>query len=417
MVPGSLRGFMERSAMNETFVAGGIELPRPFRALRLGHFGINVADVPAVLRFYTEVLGFRVSDVLDFGPRLDPAKLAELGGDGRGYFLRHGTDHHSFVLFPRWIHNALNGFADEFPEVTLNQITWQVGSLEEVVNGNVWFAEHKERVYRAGRDAPGSNWHAYLFDGEGHVNEIYYGIEQIGWDGRSKPAGVHQVRYHTSPELPHRSEYAEVKAATEAGVDPATGTFGTELLEEKYPVDGVLLARPFKIVRVGPVRLFVDDVARETAFYTDTIGLTLTERVTYRGHQCVFFRANTEHHSIALYPKALRAELGLTETTTLMAFGLQVANYRQLRDALNFFRERGDVTRFLPAELTPGIDYSFLVIDPSGHAMHFYHAMEQIGWDGKPRPAAQRPAIDNDIWPDAIAANGAAGEVFLGPWS
>ena len=29
---------------------------------------------------------------------------------------------------------------------------------------------------------PGSNWNAYPFDPDGHVNEIFYGIEQIGWD-------------------------------------------------------------------------------------------------------------------------------------------------------------------------------------------------------------------------------------------
>ena len=34
---------------------------------------------------------------------------------------------------------------------------------------------------------PGSNWHAYLYDPDGQSNELYYGIEQIGWNGHSKP--------------------------------------------------------------------------------------------------------------------------------------------------------------------------------------------------------------------------------------
>jgi catechol 2,3-dioxygenase-like lactoylglutathione lyase family enzyme len=72
-----------------TYVTGGVDMPRPFRALRLGHFGINVDDVAAALKFYTEVLGFRIADSHDFGPRLEPARLAELGGDGRGYFMRN----------------------------------------------------------------------------------------------------------------------------------------------------------------------------------------------------------------------------------------------------------------------------------------------------------------------------------------
>lgn len=319
------------------------------------------------------------------------------------------------MLFPRRVYDKLNGFATEFPEVTTNQITWQVGSLEEVVNGHAWFKE-RARVHRGGRDAPGSNWHSYLFDGEGHVNEIYYGIEQIGWDGRSKPAALHQTHYRETPELPRRSEYAEIEAATAAGIDPTTGTYGHEAAAETYAVDGVMLARPFKVVRIGPVRLFVDDVAREATFYVETLGLIVTEEVMYHGHRCVFLRANTEHHSLALYPKVLRAELALNPATTLLAFGMQVANYRQLRDSLAYFRARGAVTRFLPRKLSPGIDYSYLVIDPSGHALQLYFAMEQIGWDGRPRPTDTRPTIDNDNWPETVEANGAPGEVLLGPW-
>ena len=33
-----------------------------------------------------------------------------------------------------------------------------------------------------------------------------------------------------------------------------------------------------------------------------------------------------------------------------------------------------------------GMGPSVLAIDPSGHAVQIYHAMEQIGWDGKPKP-------------------------------
>src|SRR6266581_1277436 len=42
---------------------------------------------------------FRISDPLDFGPRLPEDKRASVGTTV-GYFSRHGTDHHSFVFFP-----------------------------------------------------------------------------------------------------------------------------------------------------------------------------------------------------------------------------------------------------------------------------------------------------------------------------
>ena len=298
-------------AVTESFSVGGVELPRPFRVRRLGHFGVDIKDPEAGRRFYEQLLGFRVSDELDMGARIPPELKGKVGSTV-GYFSRHGTDHHSFVWFPREARKALlPEEAKAFPEVTTNQITWQVGSLREVVSGLDYMKRHDVRIRRAGRDTPGSNWHFYPFDPEGHTNELYYGIEQIGWDGCSKPPSLHKISYHKPPDLPHRSEYAEVTQELDTNVDPRTGWRTKEWLEEKYDVGGVLLGRPFKVVRIGPVRLFVKDVDAVVPFYRDTLGLTVTEEVTWHGHRCVFLRCNTEHHTMALYPVALRAELGL----------------------------------------------------------------------------------------------------------
>ena len=166
-----------------------------------------------------------------------------------------------------------------------------------------------------------------------------------------------------------------------------------------------------------PVRLFVSDLEATSAFYRDDLGLTVTEEVQYRGHRCVFLRANTEHHSMALYPIALRDELELNPDSTLMSFGVQVGGYRQLRDAIAFLQANGVKIRHLPPELFPGIDYSAFAIDPDGHAFQLYYYMEQIGWDGKPRPAHLRPQIDNANWPPSVPGQSDTflGEPFLGP--
>ena len=236
--------------------------------------------------------------------------------------MRHGTDHHSYVIFPRPVRSRLRPPIN--PEVCVNQITWQVGSLREVVEGQKWLDELKVKIYRSGRDNPGSNWHVYPVDPDGHTNELYYGIEQIGWDGFSKPKGMHRREYMKAPDLPHRSEYAEVQEGLKAGVDPRSGHAPVERLEEKYDVGGILLGRPFKVTKIGPCRIFVKDVEAATRFYRDILGLTLTEEVTWRGHRCTFLRANAEHHSLALYPLALRAELGLRPDSTMLSMGLQV---------------------------------------------------------------------------------------------
>src|SRR5947207_9113520 len=196
----------EMTTQEAQFNVGGVRLARPFRIRRLGHFGVNVRDPEASRDFYCRLLGFRISDPLDFGPRLPEAARAKVGPT-IGYFARHGTDHHSFVFFPRGAYSALNEWAKK-PQGTINQITWQVGSLREISDAFDWFTRRGKPIRRAGRDLPGSNWHFYPPDPEGHINELYYGIEQIGWDGYSKPREMYGVRYTKPPQLPHKSELA-----------------------------------------------------------------------------------------------------------------------------------------------------------------------------------------------------------------
>jgi len=131
-------------------------------------------------------------------------------------------------------------------------------------------------------------------------------------------------------------------------------------------------------------------------------------------------RANTEHHSLALFPLKLRDSLGLSPHTKCAALGLQLASYRQLRDAVKFFRDNGiEVTESLPHELHPGIEYSATVRDPDGHAIQLYYAMEQIGWDGKPKPRNLRQPRKLNEWPDVLDhdVNAYLGEPFSGPWA
>jgi hypothetical protein len=103
-----------------------------------------------------------------------------------------------------------------------------------------------------------------------------------------------------------------------------------------------------------------------------------------------------------------------------MAFGVQLSNYRQLRDAVSFLRENGvQVRTDLPVELYPGIDYAAYAFDPEGHAIQLYYYMEQVGWDGQPRPASLRPRVDPANWPATLEAmtDTYTGEVLLGPWT
>lgn len=398
------------------FDVGGTLLPRPFKIRRLGHFGFNVVNMDDAYPFYTRLLGFRVSDIRDDGKRLAPDQRASLG-DTRGFFMRYGSDHHAFVLYNKRARDLLDPTRRNPDGVTINQITWQVGSLAEVVNGHHWFVENGLRIRRAGRDMPGSNWHTYLFDPDGHVNELYYGIEQIGWNGHSKPKAMHVREFKDVAPLPQISEFDEVQQALAERIDLLSGHRPGDEAPATHDVDGVLLPQPFKIVRLGPVSLFVEDLDAALAFYRDRLGFVVAEEIVYEGERCVFLRVNTEHHSVALYPMALRSRLGLSAHTSSMALGLQVANYRQLRAAMDFLRAHGARIVELPAEIHPGIDYAAHVLDPDGHTLQIYHQMEQIGWNGQPRPARER-RIARGPWPEALepTSDTYMGEPYLGPW-
>ncbi|NKB19566.1 MAG: extradiol dioxygenase [Alphaproteobacteria bacterium] len=398
---------------------GGVLLDRPFKIRRLGHFGINAIKMEEALHFYHALLGFRIVDIRDPFPegREVPDKLKPFG-DLRGYFFRYSHDHHAFVLYNHRQRGAVDKLGRWRENITVNQITWQVGTLAEAVNGHHWLAERGSNMIRAGRDMPGSNWHTYLMDADWFQNELYYGIEQIGWDGYSKPWDMHNREFKEVAPLPQISEYREVKEALEAGVEMNTGYRDIEPLEEKYDVDGILLGRPFKITKIGPVRLFCDDIDTAVSFYRDSLGFIETETVDYKGHQCVFLRNNTEHHSMSLYPLALRKELGCREDTKLFAFAIRLANYQQLKNAVAFFREQGCTVREdIPQELYPGIDYTAFVVDPDGQLIQLYAYMEQVGWDGKPRSASERRSVTAGDWPDALdpVSDSYMGEPFLGP--
>lgn len=150
----------------------------PARLRRLGHVGIWARDPVGLADWYRDVLGFRVTDV-----RKD---YEHWGAKGTAVFLRVGNDHHDLVLFPRpadvsdEIFSAFN---------RLSHIAYELGSLEELFRLKAYFTERNVTIVRGvGRLFPGGNYNLDVLDAEGNRVELFYDIEQIGWDGRARPS-------------------------------------------------------------------------------------------------------------------------------------------------------------------------------------------------------------------------------------
>lgn len=373
---------------------GGVLMDRPFKAGRLGHFGLFASDVAASTAFYRDLLGFRVTDIMVFG---DPAAKLELS------FLTYGADHHAMVLVPAAIGQSFDPYYAK--GVTLNQISFQVGTLDEVVAAHALMQAREKDIFRIGRDMPGSNWAVYFRDPDGHMVELFYGMEQIGWDGLSKPAGLHdRFSMAAVPDLPQPGEQRELAAVVTDGTALTDGNRAIETLGGEHVVGGVVMARPFKVVKSGPISLFVADVDAAIAFYRDDMGMHLTEETEWNGQRCAFLRSNGDHHSIGLIPVALRDALNMPGSSTLMGYGMQVGSYRQLKDAVAWLTERGCRFIDMPAALYPGIDYAAHMVGPDDQVIQLYYYMEQVGWDGLPRPAALR-ALPSIPWPEAVPAH------------
>jgi catechol 2,3-dioxygenase-like lactoylglutathione lyase family enzyme len=226
-------------------------------------------------------------------------------------------------------------------------------------------------------------------------------MEQVGWNGRSKPRSMYSRAFHQAPPLPQIPERKEIDDALQAGIDIHSGYREAAAGDPQYDVEGILLPRPFKVTKIGPVSLFVKDVSASEAFYTAAMGFRKTEEITFKGRRCLYLRCGTEHHSLALYPRELREELGLSSHTTSMAFGIEVANYQQLKNAVAFLTEKGVRRVSIPDELHPGIDYAAYFQDPDNHCLQLYYYMEQIGWDGKIRPPQERRKVGAE-WPEVL---------------
>ena len=132
--------------------APGVVRTDPVRPKKLGHAVIGTTDLQATMRFFTDGIGFKISDYI---------------GD-KGAFMRCSVDHHNVL--------ALSA-----PVNFLHHTSWQVDDVDDVGRGaGAMLARDPDRhVWGLGRHHAGSNFFWYLKDPAGNFSEYYSDMDCI----------------------------------------------------------------------------------------------------------------------------------------------------------------------------------------------------------------------------------------------
>jgi catechol 2,3-dioxygenase-like lactoylglutathione lyase family enzyme len=147
--------------------APGFSRAEPVRPRKLGHAVLGSTDYQTSTRFFTDGLGFRISDRIK----------------GVGAFMRCSTDHHNVLVLAA-------------PVNFLHHTSWQVDDVDDVGRGAIAMLEDDpgRHVWGLGRHYAGSNFFWYLKDPAGNFSEYYSDMDCIIDDQLWKPEDLEGAR-------------------------------------------------------------------------------------------------------------------------------------------------------------------------------------------------------------------------------
>lgn len=171
----------------------------PFQIRKLGHVVLQVSNLECSLTFYTRILGFKVSDV--YPEEMMPGGMV---------FLRCNTDHHSLALV-----GAGKGEAEN---IELHHFAFEVATLEEVIRARDHLRAHNVAIDFEGRRRAGCQIAVEFRDPDNHSVEIYWGVDQVGSDGRVRPSrewhGIRSLEEAIANPVPGQDTHVSSRSAT-----------------------------------------------------------------------------------------------------------------------------------------------------------------------------------------------------------
>lgn len=142
---------------------------------------------------------------------------------------------------------------------------------------------------------------------------------------------------------------------------------------------------PIKVRKLGHLVYEVSDIERSTAFWTDILGFTVSDRNEFG---MVFLRSASDHHSIALVPADKPARPPEEAGLQFHHLAMEVDDVDVLFRARDFLQERG-IPIVYEGRRGPGGNVGVEFQDPDGYTFEIYAHMDQVGPDGRTRPPEQ----------------------------
>lgn len=158
----------------------------PVKVKKIGHVVFRASDIEASTRFWTDVMGFEVSDRNEIGM----------------VFFRSASDHHTIALAPA--KGARDGEKDA---PGFDHCAMEVGSVGELFAIRDHLKKHGVKIVFEGRRGAGCNVGVEFLDPDGNMIELYASMDQIGWQSESRP----------------REQWRRAKTLEEAVENPVAG--------------------------------------------------------------------------------------------------------------------------------------------------------------------------------------------------
>src|SRR5215813_8780024 len=153
----------------------------------------------------------------------------------------------------------------------------------------------------------------------------------------------------------------------------------------------------FQLKKLGHVVLNVTDLEKSVRFYTEVLGLAISDRYpdSMVPGGMIFMRCNADHHGVALVGGARGRE-----SSSLNHFAFEVATLDEVFRARAWLRKHGVPIHF-EGRRRAGCQIAVEFKDPDGNNLEIYWGLDQVGTSGDVRPPSEwRQALTLE---DAVA--------------